>query len=413
MTIDASRLQVSIQEQERWRRRMSVTVPAALVQEEERKAAKQLASRARIKGFRKGKVPTRVIESRFAGALRQEALDKLIGDAYRQALAVEQLKPISEGQVEDVKYEPQQDLSFFVAFDVQPVIDLSRLGGFSVERPASEVTDEQVQQVLERIQEQNGAWQPVEGGHPEEGDLVSVTLVRLADGADAEARPYDFVLGQGDAIPDIETAIKTLDAGQEGEFDIGFPSRGGEVERVKIALTARRQLERPPLDDDLAKQVGDFETLDELKARVRQDLEKEAADQAEGVVRGRLLDLLIDANPFEVPGSMVDRYVEGVLGDTKGVDEERLVEARNQIRPEAERAVKRILVIDRIAETQSLAATDDEIDARVEEIATANETTPAKVYASMQKSGRLDALERELTERKVFEFLKEQSEIIS
>jgi trigger factor len=182
---------------------------------------------------------------------------------------------------------------------------------------------------------------------------------------------------------------------------------------VKIALTARRKLERPPLDDDLAKQVGDFETLDALTARVRQDLEKEAADQAEGIVRGRLLDLLIDANPFEVPGSMVDRYVEGVLGDTKGVDEERLVEARNQIRPEAERAVKRILVIDRVAETQSLAATDDEIDARIEEIATANETTPAKVYASMQKSGRLDALERDLTERKVFEFLKEQSEIIS
>jgi len=413
MTIDASRLQVSVQEQERWRRRMSVTVPASLVQEEERKAAKHLASRARLKGFRKGKVPARVIESRFAGALRQEALDKLIGDAYRQALAAEQLKPISEGQVEDVRYEPQQDLSFFVAFDVQPVIDLGRLGGFSVERPASEVTDDQVQQVLERIQEQNGAWQPVEEGRPEDGDLVSVTLVRLADGESGEARPYDFVLGQGDAIPDIEAAIKTLDPGKEGEFDVSFPSRGGEVERVKIALTTRRKLERPPLDDDLAKQVGDFETLDDLRARVRQDLEKEAADQAEGVVRGRLLDLLIDANPFEVPASMVERYVEGVLGDTKGVDEERLVEARNQIRPEAERAVKRILVIDRVAETQSLVASDEEIDARIEEIATANETTAAKVYASMQKSGRLDALERDLTERKVFEFLKEQSEIIS
>jgi len=413
MTIDASRLQVSVQEQERWRRRMSVTVPAAIVQEEERKAAKQLASRAKLKGFRKGKVPTRVIESRFSGALRQEALDKLIGDAYRQALAAEQLRPISEGQIEDVTYEPQQDLHFHVAFDVQPVIDLARLGGFTVERPKSEVTDEQVQQVLERVREQNGAWQPVEEGHPEEGDLVSVTLARLADDADGEERPYDFILGQGDAIADIEAAIKTLEPGQAGEFDVSFPSRDGEVERVKIAVTARRTLEKPPLDDDLAKQVGDFETLEELTARVRQDLEKEAADQAEGTVRGRLLDFLIDANPFQVPASMVDRYVEGVLGDAKGVSEERLEEARTQIRPEAERAVKRILVIDRIAETQSLEASDEEIDARIEEIASANETTAAKVYASMQKSGRLDTLERELTERKVFEFLKEQSEITS
>ena len=127
---------------------MSVTVPAAVVQEEERKAAKQLASRANLKGFRKGRVPTKVIESRFSGALRQEALDKLIGDAYRQALATEDLRPISEGQIGDVQYAPEQDLTFEVEFDVQPEIEISRLGGFTVERPAAEVTDDQVQQVL-------------------------------------------------------------------------------------------------------------------------------------------------------------------------------------------------------------------------------------------------------------------------
>jgi trigger factor len=409
-------LQISVQEQERWRRRMSVTVPAALVQEEERKAARNLASRAKLKGFRKGRVPAKVIESRFSGALRQEALDKLIGDAYRQALATEQLRPISEGRIENVDYTPEQDLSFHVAFDVQPVIELGRLGGFAVERPSAEVTEEQVQQVLERIREQNGAWQPVEVGHPEDGDLVTVVLTKLGDD-DAEGRDYDFVLGQGDAIPDIEAAIRTLGPGGEADFDISFPQnaadpdRSGEPERVRIALTARRRLERPPLDDDLAKQVGDFETLAELTDRVRADLEKEAAAQAEGVVRGRLLDLLLDANPFEVPASMVERYVEGVLGEAEGVSEERLAEARTQIRPEAERAVKRLLVVDRIAETQTLGATEEEIDARIEEIASANETTPAKVYANMQKAGRLDALERDLTERKVFGFLMEQSEI--
>jgi trigger factor len=417
MAIDATRLQISVQEHERWRRRMSVTVPAAIVQEEERKAAKKLASRASLKGFRKGRVPTRVIETRFSGALRQEALDRLIGDAYRQALATEQLRPISEGQIEDVKYAPEEDLSFDVEFDVQPVIELARLGGFAVERPNADVTDDQVKQVLERIQEQNGAWQPVEDGKPEDGDLVSVSLKRLGEDADEEARPYDFILGRGDAIQDIETAIKALEVGGADEFDIAFPGDPDDPEsvpetgRVRIELTSRRRLERPPLDDDLAKQVGDFETLDALTARVREDLEKEAADQAEAAVRGRLLEFVVDANPFEVPQSMVDRYVEGVLGEAKGVDEERLQEARVQIRPEAERAVKRLLVIDKIADTQGLSATDDELDARVEEIATANETTAAKVYASMQKSGRLDSLERDLTERKVFEFLKEQSEI--
>jgi len=392
---------------------MSVTVPAAMVQEEERKAARNLASRAKLKGFRKGHVPARMIESRFAGALRQEALDKLIGNAYRQALSNEQLRPISEGQIEDVQYAPEQDLSFNVAFDIQPIIELGRLGGFAVERPAAEVTGDQVQQVMERIREQNGVWQPVEGGRPEEGDLVSVKLAKLDD--DEADKDYEFVLGQGDAIADIETAIKTLEPGGESEFNITFPGHeaepGGGVERVRIALTSRRRLERPPLDDDLAKQVGDFETLEELTSRVRSDLEKEAAEQSDGIVRGRLLDLLLEANPFDVPASMVDRYIENVLGEAKGVPQERLDEARSQIRPEAERAVKRVLVIDRIADTQGLAATEDDIDARIQKIADANETTPAKVYASMQKAGRLDALEHELTERKVFEFLMEQSEI--
>jgi len=395
---------------------MSVTVPAAIVQQEEQRAARQLASRAKLKGFRKGRVPTKVIESRFSGALRQEALDKLIGDAYRQALATEELSPISEGRIGDVQYAPEQDLKFEVEFDVQPQIELARLGGFTVERPPAEVTDEQVQQVLERIQEQNGAWKPVEEGIPEDGDLVSVTLTKLEDDEDDEARPYDFILGRGDAIPDIETAIKTLEPGKHGHFDITFPGdpddpESGGTESVRIELTALRRLERPPLDDDLAKQVGDFETLEELTARVREDMQKEADEQSEGAVRGRLLEFVIDANPFEVPASMVDRYVEGVLSDAQGITDERLAEARTQIRPEAERAVKRLLVIDRVAETQGLGATEDDLDARVEEIAAANETTAAKVYASMQKSGRLDALERDLTERKVFEFLKEQSEI--
>jgi trigger factor len=122
--------------------------------------------------------------------------------------------------------------------------------------------------------------------------------------------------------------------------------------------------------------------------------------------------MLLDANPFEVPASMVDRYADGVIGEQPNLDPERLEEIRASIRVEAERAVKRILIIEKVADTQGLAATEDDIDARVEEIAEANASTAAKVYASLQKAGRLEMLERELTERKVFDFLKEQSEII-
>lgn len=419
MNLDASTLQISVEEDERWRRRMSVTVPASVVQAEERKAAQQLASRARLKGFRKGKVPTRVIESRFGGSLRQEALDKLIGAAYREALAAEELRPISEGEIENLDYQPEQDLTFSIAFDVEPAFDVARVSGFAVERVVPPVTDEQIDEVLGRIQEQNGVWQPVEEGTPKVKDLVSVKISKLDEEGEPEdeGRDYDLVIGQGDAIPDIEQAIQTLQPGETSDFDIGFPDdfpdedRRGETERVRIELASLRTMDLPELDDDLARQVGDFETMDELKAKIREDMEEEARKQGEAQARGRLLDLIIEANPFDVPESMVRRYSDGLIGDQPNVPEEQLAQFREQIRPQSEQAVKRILVIERIAEVHGLAATDDDLDARIEEIAEANNTDAAKVYAQLQKSGRLEALERELTEKAVFDFLFEQSEI--
>lgn len=418
MTIDASRLRISVQEQERWRRRLSVTVPATLVAEEEQKAAAKLAGRVKMKGFRKGHVPKQVIASRFGGALRQEALDRLINEAYRHALAAEDLRPISEGELEDVSYEPQQDLSFAITFDVQPQIELGRLGGFVVERPQAEINDDHVAEILGNIREQNGAWKTAEEGTPEDKDLVAVQIRRLdGDAPDPEGKDYEFVLGEGQAIPQIEDAIRTLQPGELGEFHVTFPDdfpdekRRGAEEHIEVRLVGRKVLELPELDDELARQVGAFETLDELKARIREDLERDASQQVEGAIRGRLLDFLLEANPFEVPRSMVERYAESVLGEQSSIPEERRDEILESIRPEAERAVKRLLVIDQIAHTQDLRATEADLDERIEDIAAKNQTSPEKVYANLQKSGRLEALERELTEQKVFEFLKGQSEI--
>ena len=417
MSIDGSRLKVSVEEQERWGRRLSVTVPAALVAEEEKKTAEKLAGRVNLKGFRKGRVPKSMVATRFGGALRQEALDRLINDAYRMALAAENLRPISEGKLSDLHYEPHEDLRFTIAFDVQPQIDLGRLGGFAIERPRARVTDEHVAEVLGNVQRQNGVWKPADEGMAVDGNLVSVHIRKLDGEAPTEGKEYEFPLGDGQAIPEIEAAVKSLEPGHAGEFSVGFPEdfpdekRRGEKERVEITLRGRKVLELPALDDALARQLGDFETLDALRTRIREDLERDAAEQAESVVRGRILDLLVEANPFEVPVSLVDRYTDTILGEQPGFPKERMAEIKENLRPEAERSVKRLLVIERIAETQGLDATEADIDLRIQEIAERGGSSPEKVYASFQKAGRLEALEREITERKVFDFLKQQSTI--
>ncbi len=419
MTIDAARLTIDVQEGARWRRTLAVTIPADLVRDERQSIARNLASRMKLPGFRAGHIPPGVVEKRYGQALDRELMDRVVGDAYREALKVEGLRPISEGEVENLDYKPDQDLSFRISFDVQPQIELGRLGGFAVERPAARVQDEDVERVLQRLRDQNGAWAPAEDGRPEAGDLVSVTVTRLDDDEpDAEPQDYDLVLGEGDAIPDVESAIYTLAPGEDGEFTVTFPedfpneARRGQEEHLRISLRERKVRELPELDDEFARSVGDFEDLETLRSRVRSDLEREAREQAESAVRGRLLDLILEANPFEVPASMIERYLESVLGNGQNLDEERLKEAREQVRPEAERAVMRILLIETVADTQDLRASDEEVDTRVEEIAERNDTTPAEVYARLQKSGRLEQLEREITEQKVFDFLVSKSEVV-
>ena len=217
---------------------------------------------------------------------------------------------------------------------MKPEIEISRLGGFKVERPAIEGLEEKVEGVLKRLREQNGAWQASEEGRPEADDMVSVEIERLEDGAEGGAQPYQFVLGRGDAISDIEEAIKSLEVGQNGDFVVQFPDdfpneeRRGQEEHLRIRLESRHVLELPELDSDFAKSLGDFEGIGDLVEKARSDVREELEQQVESVVRNRLIELILEANPFTVPVSMVDRYVESLLGNPEGVPPEKILEAQ-------------------------------------------------------------------------------------
>lgn len=410
-------MEIQLTELDNWRRRLDVTVPADTVKQRRSRALRALSGRLKLKGFRKGKVPAALVARRYGPSVEQEVLQEVIQDSYRSAIQEQELHPISEGELGDVDYEVGTDLSFSIEFDVQPSFELPRLGGFAVARPHVEITDEQVQDVLKQIQKQNGAWKPLEEGKPDTEDLVTVEIQRIDTDEETEAQNYEFILGQGDAIADVEDAIRSLEVGSTDEFTVTFPEdfpneeRRGQSERLKIQLVGRRILELPDLDDAFAKSVGEFETLDELKTRIREDLVREADERSESAVRSELLNFVVDANPFDVPRSMVARYVDSLVGNQAELTPERRTELHEALSAEATRAVKRILVIERVAELQELNATEDELDDRVQEIAERNGTTPAQVYAELQKAGRLQALEREITESKVFDYLKSQSEI--
>jgi trigger factor len=427
-----SALKVEVQEPRSWSRRLSITVPAERVQSTRSAITSQFARTAKLPGFRKGKLPNRVIEQRFGPSIEQETLDRLIQDAYREALDTRGFTPITQGTVDNVRYDQGKDLEFEVEFEVRPEIELSRISGFTVAREEVTVTDADVESVLERLRDDRADWQPAESGnHPGDGDraTVEITVLESTPGAGdgAEPRPYRVVLGEQQAIPDVEAAIRTLAPGEDGEFTVTFPDdfpdeeRRGEAQRLRIELKEVHCKVLPELDDEFAKQVGDFEDITALRARVLEDLQADAEQRTESEVRQQLLQNILDANAFDVPASMVDRYLDHMTGHSHGdgkdqhqhtpEEDERLAQVREGLRPQAEWGLKRMLVIERLAEQEGLQATQDEIDARVEKLAESHGRTPSEVWLQLEKSGQLEVLEREITEGKVFEHLKSQNTI--
>jgi trigger factor len=404
MASNTEELIIAVQEGASWSRRLSITVPAERVKRTRGRVAATITRGMRLPGFRKGKLPERVVEQRFGPEIDQETIDRVIQEAYREALESQGIIPISQGKVDDVKYDRNAEMTFEVEVEVRPEIELERLNGFTARRPAEEVTEADVDSVLERLREERGEWEPIEEG----------------------GRPG---LGEEQAIPDVEAAIATLTPGEEAEFTVTFPEdfpneeRRGQSQKLRIRMDQASHKVLPEIDDDLAKKVGDFENLDALRERILSDLKADAATRAESEVRRQLIDQILGANPFEVPKSMVERYLDYMLGepdDEEGrrkrkertpEEEARFQELREGLRPQAEWGLKRTLVIERISEKEGFAATQDEVDAKVEALAAEHDRTPSEVWIQLERSGQLEHMEREITEEKVFDFLKSQNTV--
>jgi trigger factor len=409
-------IEISTKKSEGSERLLQVTVPVETVRAAEDKTARRYASQARLPGFRPGKAPAAMVKKRFADAIRQEVIESLVQDAYKEVLERENLKPIAQPHVHDLKFDEGAPLTFELHVEVRPEIELPRVNGFRVKRPAATVTDEQVREQIEQIRDQRATWAPAED-RPAPGDQVTV-LLSTADetGTIPEGKEYRLVLGSGQAIPGIEELIMEATPGQTVERPVKWPDdfpdeeQRSKTKTVRVTLTDVKRKTVPELDDALAREVGDFDSLDALTAAVRGDLERHVEREAESSVRQHLLDEIIGANPFEVPQTWV-RQLTDAYAQAYQVPEDERERFAEEFRPMAERQVRRDMVIDTIAQREGLAATEAEIDDRVAETARKRNADPGQVYASLQKAGRLPEIERSVTEDKVFKWLLERNTV--
>jgi trigger factor len=395
---------------------LRVTVPVDRVREAEAKAVKYYAQRARLPGFRPGKAPAAVVRKRFGDAIRQTILEEVIRESWETAKTSEALKPVTDPSIRNLKFEEGSPIEFDLLVEVRPELKLERIGGFRLERRVVPVPDSAVEEQLARLQEQKAAWIPVEGHKPSPGQMVRVAVAPIENGTVGSAQPYDLVLGQNQAVPDLEERIMTLLPGESADAEVRFPedhpdeSRRGQTRRVQVTLHEVKRQDLPTLDDAFAREVGEFDTLATLRAAVREDLEREAQRDADAQVRQSLIAQIVEANRVEAPGSLVHRLMHG-YAEMYRVPADQLEKFEQQFHPIAETQVKRDLVLDALVETHTLRATEQELDARIGKMAEARNVPASQLYASLEKAKRLPEIERAITEEKVFDFLLPQSTV--
>src|SRR5687768_9509729 len=197
-----STLKVTIEKPATWSRRLTITVPAERLEREKQTTTRQLAQKIKLPGFRKGKVPSTVLEKRFGPAIEQETVERVVGEAYREAIKTEGLKPISQAAIDNIDYKTGSDLTFRVDVEVRPEIELERLGGFQIRKVVQPVTDEAVDRVVQRIREQHASWKPIEGEAPVLGDMAVVEITPLDTETPAPPKRYQIFLGEGQVRPE-------------------------------------------------------------------------------------------------------------------------------------------------------------------------------------------------------------------
>jgi trigger factor len=408
-------VEVAVEEEAAWQRRLTITVPAENVAQMRMREQKKVGKTARLKGFRKGHVPRDVVEQRFGPLIDERTVNTLVEKAYVEALRAEELNPIGDPRIHDVHYSAGEPLTFRAEIEIMPEVRLDRMGGFKIKRPEVVVRDEEVDELVERLREERAVLEPVDRP-PQEGDVVSV---RIGDpgSEQVEDRPYRFELGTGMAIPAIEAAILTLGPGEAKDFDVDYPEDfedeelAGSSRRLHVELHEVKAKRLPDLDDSFAGEVGDFDSLETLRSAIREDVLQHHEREADAAVRDQILASVIEANPFEVPPALIEGYLGQIMQAPEDTNPERLEEARKALTPAAEREIKRQLILEKVISDESLEASEADVESRLQEIGETRGMPVSQVRRELARQKRLDSLRHQLAVDRAFEFLEAQSTV--
>lgn len=425
----------NVEKMEGNRVKLEIEVAAPDVDTALAKSYRQVVKKINLPGFRKGKVPRRILESRFGPEiLHEDALEMLVPDAYEAALEEADLDPINNPEFELLQIEESKPLIFNAVFEVLPPVELGEYRGLEVEQEKAEVDDIQIDHHLYMLREQNARLVPREEGSVNKGDLVQIDFKGYVEGElfeGGEAEDYSLEIGSGSFIPGFEDQLIGAVQDEKREIKVTFPEHyrkediAGKEATFKVVVKQIKEKQLPELDDEFVKEVSEFETLAEMKADLKEKLLKNAEDQSRAKLEEVLIEKVSAAAAVEPPKILVDRQIDRMVGDLEnylryqgmGLDQflelsgKDKDEVREERREEAEKRTKANLVLDAIAKKEGITADDSELKEKIEEIATTYNDDPDRIRGLLEKQGRIPVMKEEIRIRKVIDLIVSEAKI--
>src|SRR4030043_1447954 len=362
-------MKTSIKEISSIKKKVSIEISEDQVIREVDSFYKDLGKKAKIKGFRPGKVPRDILERYFKDYVKAEVVQKLIQDTYPQALSEKDLQPVSPPTIDPGEFEHGKPFQYSVVIEVKPDIKLEGYTGLKIEGKKEEVKDEEIKERLKALQNLHANLKTISEARPiQTGDYVIVDYeARLGGKPLEEGKATDFTVevGSGQFIPAFEEKLIGLKPEEEKEIEVSFPEDygyqkwAGKTISFHVKIKEIKEKILPPLDDEFAKDLGDYSSFEELKAKLKGEIEKEKELALERQLRDQVVDQLLEANPFEVPESLVEEQAKALVSDTKlklaaqgvvlknlGVSEDKLQEDYKTM---AQKQVRTFLILEKIA----------------------------------------------------------------
>jgi len=413
-------MMVSIEATGSLERKMKVQVPAERIDEEVDKRLREVGKTAKLKGFRPGKVPFKVIRRQYGGQVRQDVLQEVLQSSYSEAIQQEKLMPAGGPDIQEAQMDAGKDLEYTAVFEVYPEIELKGLEETKLTRLTADIEESDIDEMVENLRRQRAQWSEVDRA-AKDGDKIKVDLEGKIDGETFEngkTEGYQFIVGAGQALKDLEQGFVGLKAAEESSIDVAFPEDyasselAGKKAVFEVLVHTVEEQVLPEMDDAFFEAYGVEEGgLEALRREVRENMSREMEQKIRIHMKNQIFGHLLDSNPVELPEALVNQTIDNLRQDTMrrvGIEQPPDPEP---FREQAERHVRISLLMNEIIRSQSIQLDQDKVQARLADLASSYQDPQGLISSYRANPQAMSTIENIVLEEQAVEWLEERAEI--